>query len=93
MVEKKMKITYEIKNIKEFKSLPLICKVGFLLFYIGVILFIGCFVMDFMEINYLKQVNENIPFYCIGLSIIGFMITILFDKESKKRTKVGRLNK
>jgi hypothetical protein len=87
-----MKITYEIKSIEELKKLPLLCKIGLLIFYLGVISFVSCFVLDFLKINLLKQVSENFPLYSIGLSILGILMTIFFDKGRKKRTKVGPLN-
>ncbi|SEN80173.1 hypothetical protein SAMN05518847_104176 [Paenibacillus sp. OV219] len=84
-----MKISYEIKTMNEFKKLPLICNLGIILFYLGAVCFSVSVLSRMFEIEFLNQVN-GIP-YSIGMMLFGFVITILFDKDRAKKTKVGKM--
>jgi amino acid transporter len=87
-----MRITYEIKSFDEFNKLPLICKIGVMIFYLGVISFFTFFILDFLNINLIKHVSSDFPIYSLLIGLLGFLITIIFDKGRTKRTKIGSLD-
>jgi amino acid transporter len=86
-----VKITYEIKNIDEFKKLPILSKIGFFVFLLGVISFASYFLLDFFNISFILQVSPYFPIYSLGVGFLGFIILIFFDKGRKNRTKIGPL--
>lgn len=85
-----MKITYEIKTIKDFKEIPMISKIGISLFMISVLsgLIIGLLIILNIQIENVTLKDDYI-FYCVGTAFVGLFIAILFDKGRKRRTKVG----
>lgn len=78
-----MKITSEIKTMDEFKKLPLICKMGIIIFYLGGISFI---ISVLFRMFYFLIIPYAIPI-SIGSSLFGILITIVFDKDRKKEQK------
>ncbi|MEQ2525782.1 hypothetical protein WMO40_03630 [Bacillaceae bacterium CLA-AA-H227] len=85
-----MKITYEIKNLKEFRRLPLLSKLGIFIFYFGAISFICSIIINIFDVesNIIPK-TDYLPMYCMGASAIGFIITIIFDKNRKNKTKIN----
>lgn len=87
-----MKITYEIKNFKEYLELPLICKFGLIVSYSGWIIAVAYFIgRIFFDIEFFKR--RNLFLYGIGGFFLGNFITIIFDKKRSKRTKIGVLKR
>ncbi len=85
-----LKLTYEIKSMEEFKSLPIISKIGIIIFYFGAISFSVSIILIFLNI---KLASPNFPLYSIAVGLVGFLVAVIFDKERKKRTKVGPMRK
>jgi hypothetical protein len=87
-----VKLTYEIKTLNEFKGLPLISKIGIILFFVGVI---GGGIVIFSKVFNFQiaglTLHHDYIFYLFGMAFIGFFTAILFDKDRKKRTKIGKM--
>lgn len=87
---KYLKITYEIKTFEDFKKIPLISKIGICTFCLSVLI---CILFVFLRVLHIQIGNiilkDEYFFYCVGIGFLGFFTAILFDKNRKKRTKIG----
>jgi hypothetical protein len=81
-----MRIIYEIKNIKEFKNLSLMSKVGFCILQLGMISFVFYWLLEILNIN--TFLSNRFLFYSIGLCFFGSVFTITYDKKRKDKTKI-----
>jgi uncharacterized membrane protein len=83
-----LKITYEIKTLEDFKEIPMISKIGVCIFCLSAI---TCILFGFFRVFGIgeKFYKDEYFFYCIVAGFIGFFTAILFDKDRKKRTKIG----
>ncbi|RAV13575.1 hypothetical protein DQG23_32790 [Paenibacillus contaminans] len=85
-----MKITYEIKTLKEFYELPMISKIGISLFLLSGLCFGGIIICKMFDIEISGFVkNDSLIFMPLIVSFISLFIAILFDKNRKKRVKIG----
>lgn len=85
-----MKIIYEIKTLADFKKIPVISKVGVCISFISVFvgLLIGLILVLDVQTGKL-EVKGDYFFYCLGVAFLGLLTAILFDKDRKKKTKIG----
>ncbi|RAV23380.1 hypothetical protein DQG23_04085 [Paenibacillus contaminans] len=85
-----MKITYEIKTLQEFKELPLISKIGICLFFLSGLWFGGIIICKIFNIEIpLFFMKDSLIFLPLLVSFFSLIIAILFDKNRKKRVKIG----
>lgn len=82
-----MKVTYNLKN--KGKNLPIICRIGLTIFYIGILLFLAYYISIFEALNITIKNDSLFPLYCFLLSGVGLIITIIFDKDRKEKTNIN----
>ncbi|WP_169823882.1 hypothetical protein [Bacillus marinisedimentorum] len=74
--------------MEEFKALPILSKIGIIVFLGGAVSFSVSIILIFLSI---KLANFNFPLYSIAVGLVGFLAAVIFDKGRRKRTKVGPL--
>jgi len=83
-----MRITYQIKTMKEIVGLPIISKIGLIVFLLG----FGLTGISIISILVLDKTFLGLrlnPFLSGGVAFLGLIIAISFDKNRKKRTRIG----